>query len=250
MKSISKIWPHLLMVCSLSTASIAHSNVVMTGTRIIYPAEQQEKTLQFSNNANQSSIVQIWVDKDNPQSTPETADGPFVINPQVFRINPNHGQMVRMIYVGVNTLPQDRESIFYLNFKQIPALEKNKLDQNRLVLLVKSRIKIFYRPKTIIGQPEDSFKNLTYTLIQNKSTTLLEVNNPSGYYINPTQAIIKNNALEYKALDVNIIPPKSTVRWKLNKEITQGSVDQVILRLVNDYGSYMNQQIKPKQQSN
>lgn len=70
-----------------------------------------------------------------------------MVNPQVFRIDPSRGQMVRMVYTGDTHLPADRESIFYLNFKQIPAFEKNKLDQNMLVLLVKSRLKVFLSSK-------------------------------------------------------------------------------------------------------
>lgn len=250
MKKASKFWSSVLMMYCMGSTSIVHSNVVMTGTRVIYPAEQKEKTLQFSNNADQSYLVQIWLDKDNPQSTPETADAPFLINPQVFRINPKRGQMVRMVYTGDAILPTDRESVFYLNFKQIPALEKNKLDQNMLVLLVKSRIKVFYRPKTIIGPPEDSFKTLTYSLVKDQHLTWLEVNNPSGYYVTATQATVKNNVLQAKAIDVGMIPPKSTARWKLDQSLVQEVGTEVTLRLVNDYGAYVNQLIQPQQHSN
>lgn len=89
MKKASKFWSSVLMMYCMGSTSIVHSNVVMTGTRVIYPAEQKEKTLQFSNNADQSYLVQIWLDKDNPQSTPETADAPFLINPQCSELIPN-----------------------------------------------------------------------------------------------------------------------------------------------------------------
>lgn len=243
MKKASKFWFSMLIACFACHTSLVYANVVMTGTRVIYPAEQKEKTLQFSNSKDQSYLVQIWLDQNNPQSTPETADAPFMVNPQVFRIDPSRGQMVRMVYTGDTHLPADRESIFYLNFKQIPAFEKNKLDQNMLVLLVKSRLKVFYRPKTIVGQPEDSFNTLTYLLVKDQDITWLEVNNPSGYYITPTHATVKKNAQTAKALDIAMIPPKTTARWKLDRSIDNGADLEVSLRLVNDYGASVNQRI-------
>ncbi|MCC3263204.1 fimbria/pilus periplasmic chaperone, partial [Paenibacillus polymyxa] len=86
-----------------------------------------------------------WLDINNPQSTPENADAPFVASPQIFRMAPHSGQMVRLSFVG-QPLARDRESLFYLNFLQVPAVRQTDSDKNKLLLVVTNRLKVFYRP--------------------------------------------------------------------------------------------------------
>ena len=94
--------------------------------------------------------MQIWLDINNPKSTPENADAPFVASPQIFRMNPHSGQMVRLSFVG-QPLPRDRESLFYLNFLQVPAVRQTDSDKNKLLLVVTNRLKVFYRPAGLAG---------------------------------------------------------------------------------------------------
>lgn len=57
------------------------------------------------------------------------------------------------------SLPKDRESVFYLNIFDIPTKLENKQDKNVLQLAIKSRIKLFYRPKELTTSPEEIYKN-------------------------------------------------------------------------------------------
>ncbi|SUH11200.1 fimbrial chaperone protein BcfB [Salmonella enterica subsp. enterica] len=52
------------------------------------------------------------------------------------------------MYVGPS-LPTDRESVFYLNSKAIPSVDKNKLTGNSLQIATQSVIKLFIRPKNL-----------------------------------------------------------------------------------------------------
>ncbi|WP_246019963.1 fimbrial biogenesis chaperone [Limnobaculum zhutongyuii] len=78
-----------LLLCALVISQYSHASVIMNGNRIIYPASAKEKTLQFTNQDPHPNLVQIWLDINNPRSTPTTADAPFVATPQVFRMEPN-----------------------------------------------------------------------------------------------------------------------------------------------------------------
>ena len=93
----------LCFIWSCMFMSISYANVVMTGTRVIFAAENKDQSLQFSNKATTPYLVQLWLDQGNDQSTPETADAPFMVNPQLFRINPDQGQTVRLFYTGDGT---------------------------------------------------------------------------------------------------------------------------------------------------
>lgn len=96
-------------------------------------------------------LIQVWMDKDNPKSTPETADAPFIATPQIFRMNANAGQALRLKFTG-QPLPADRESLFWFNYLQFPAVKADDTERNRLSLLIKSRLKIFYRPAGLKGE--------------------------------------------------------------------------------------------------
>lgn len=241
----SRFWTGLLYWCgALSSVQLSHADVVMTGTRVIFPAETQQKTLQFSNNSNLSFLVQVWLDKGNMDSTPETADAPFNVNPQVFRVNSHTGQMARLTYIGDDKLPKDRESIFYLNFKQIPAMDKKMIDENRLVLLVKNRLKVFYRPNTIVGKVQDLPQELNFNISHDQQGSWLEIQNPTGYYANLTRATVKIGAKEIKTKSISMIAPKSSEKWLLEQNISATDQAKVTVRLVNDYGAYVHYDIK------
>ncbi len=53
---------------------------------------------------------------------------------------------LRIIDATNNQLPQDRESLFWMNVKAIPSMDKSKLSDNTLQLAIISRIKLYYRP--------------------------------------------------------------------------------------------------------
>ncbi|USA47466.1 molecular chaperone [Acinetobacter sp. C26M] len=215
----------------------AFANVVMTGTRVVFPADAKEKTLQFSNKSEIPYLMQVWLDKGNDQSTPENADAPFLPNPQVFRINPHQGQMVRLVNLPTESLPEDRESIFYLNFKQTPALKKSLEDENKLVLVVKSRLKVFYRPKTLPDKVDDIPLKLKFKLLNDDKGSWLQIENSSSYYVNLIQAEVKTDAHVVKTKSTLMLEPKSNSKWILDNKIKSNQKAVVTVKMVNDYGA-------------
>lgn len=209
----------------------AQANVVLTGTRIIYPATAKEKTLQLTNTSAQPVIVQIWLDKANPASTVETADAPFLANPQIFRMEPHSGQMVRLSYIG-EELPQDRESVFYLNFSQVPAMKVSEKNANKLVLLINSRIKLFYRPKGLTGSPDDMAKQMTFQLRDGA----LQVKNPTGYHAVVLRASLLLGGKNIPLVESLMLPPHSENQWRLALPVGSADKARLSLTLINDYG--------------
>jgi len=209
----------------------AHASVLMTGTRVIFPADLKEKTLQFTNADDHPNVVQVWLDTGSPDSTIDTADAPFIANPQIFRVEPRAGQMVRLIYTGAN-LPQDRETVFYLNFTQAPAIKASSQDANKLVLMFSSRLKVFYRPKGLAGSPADLTSQLRFRLADGQ----LQVDNPTGYHAVVRQASLWVGGKSIPLAESAMIAPKSSAHWNTGR--AAGTLGQARLRitLVNDYG--------------
>ena len=73
-----------------------------------------------------------------------------MVLPPLQRINGGQKGIARVTKTsGINALPQDRESLFYLNVREIPP----KPDKpNVLQLAMQSRIKLFYRPAAIVPE--------------------------------------------------------------------------------------------------
>ena len=63
------------------------------------------------------------------------------------RIEPDEQVQIRlMALASLNNLPQDRETLFYYNVREIPPRAK---EQNVMQIAMQSRLKLFWRPKAI-----------------------------------------------------------------------------------------------------
>ena len=221
------------------------ASVVMLKTRIIYPADAQSQTIQLTNNDSIPYVMQMWSDINNPASTPDTADGPFVVIPALFRIEPKTGQSVRLVFTGKD-LPQDRESVFYLNSVQIPPKNVAGAAENQMLVVLRNRLKIFYRPKNIVGSPEQVADQIHFSLAQQAGQWVLTAKNDSGYYASLIKAVavVGNKEIPFKT---EMLAPKSQASWKLEKNAQSPAGAQAVkFTLINDYGGYTSQESRLK----
>ncbi|MHC8403412.1 fimbrial biogenesis chaperone [Pseudomonas sp. MDT1-17] len=228
---------YLCFLVSMVFASPAYCSVVLIGTRIIYPASASDKSLQFTSQDAYPSLVQIWVDKGNPQSKPETADAPFVATPQIFRVNSNAGQLVRLVFTGAD-LPSDRESVFYLNFMQVPALKADQLSSNLLLLAVTSRVKLFYRPLSLKGDADSIASTLKFKLQGSGASARVQVENGSGFHAVIRQASLVGGGQSIPLVSSVMLSPKSTDSWSIpasTQPLPSGR--RLHLTLINDLGA-------------
>ncbi len=169
------------MVCALalllscwSCQSVA-GGIVLERTRVIYDASKKEAALSVANRSESAPyLLQTWV--DNPQ---QTARGPFIVTPPLFRLEAGDDSSLRIIKSD-GQLPTDKESLFYVNVRAIPAQKKADMDNdNSLTLVFKTRIKLFYRPEGLKGKAYDAYKSIEYK----RNNNTLDIYNPSEYYV-------------------------------------------------------------------
>lgn len=180
------------------TVFAAQASVVITGTRIIYPAQAREVSVQIKNVGKVPALVQVWLDRGDDRAQPGSpeAQAPFVLTPPIARLEPSRGQTIRLLYSGAEILPADRESLFYFNLLDIPPKPNSDAEdaqqRNMLQLAVRSRLKLFYRPEVLKTISSDSaWKQLSWRLLpkSDKSDALaIELENPSPFYINLQRA--------------------------------------------------------------
>ncbi len=124
----------------------AAASVVLNGTRVIVSGGQRERSVQLSNPDAQPNLVQVWISKSPGQRGED--DVPFLVTPPVFKMEPHAGQMVRLLVLP-EKLSATREEMYFLNFSQIPALAPNTENANRMVLTLKSTVKLLHRPPAV-----------------------------------------------------------------------------------------------------
>ncbi len=107
-------WQDALFAASIFSAS-AQAGVALGATRVIYPAGQKQVQLAVTNNDDNSTwLIQSWVENADGQR-----DGRFVITPPLFAMQGKKENTLRIIDATNNQLPQDRESLFWMNVKAI-----------------------------------------------------------------------------------------------------------------------------------
>lgn len=218
----------------------AQASIVMTGSRIIYPADSREVSVQLTNRDDFPGVVQVWLDDGNAQSVPQTANAPFVTTPPVFRLAAHAGQTVRLRYVG-KPVAQDRESLWWFNFIQIPPTDKATQAENQLLVLVRSRVKVFVRPKGLTGSPLD-MAGTSRVWLQGGN---LFLRNNSGYYLALSSLEVKG-AGKTQRIQSETIAPWSTVSWKAS--VSQP--DEAQMRWINDQGATLNGRVAVGNQDN
>lgn len=164
-----------VFIIMLMCIPAGYAGVMINTTRVIFPGNQDNTVIQLTNSGEIPSLVQSWADEGDINSSPETTGAPFMVVPPVTRIAGGGGQQLK-IRITDNSLPHDRESVFYLNVVDIPA--KTAATGNTLQFALRTRIKLFYRPDDLPLPPDDVPEQISVSL----SGETLILNNPSPYY--------------------------------------------------------------------
>ncbi|TQC70103.1 molecular chaperone [Pantoea dispersa] len=171
----NKPYLKLMLLAFFFASSVSQAAVVMNASRIIMDGTP-EQTITFDNTSENPFIVQIEPD-DNKKPD-------FFAMPPVFKIKEKGGQTVKIKLLHTD-LPRDKESLFYLNFTQIPGVRKNEKNDNRLNIIIQSRLKIIYRPEGVNAFSAKKSGSVSYKIqngklvISNHSPNVLSIRDVS-----------------------------------------------------------------------
>ncbi|HBX0144207.1 TPA: fimbria/pilus periplasmic chaperone, partial [Klebsiella pneumoniae] len=203
-----------------SYSTMVQAGVALGATRVIYPAGQKQVQLGVTNNDDSNTyLIQSWIENSENEK-----DGRFVITPPLFAMQGKKENILRIIDATNNQLPQDRESLFWVNVKAIPSMDKSKLSDNTLQLAIISRIKLYYRPAKLALAPDQAAEKLTFS----RSGSSLTLTNPTPYYLTVTELNAGTRILENA-----LVPPMGKTSVKLPPDA--GS--RITYRTINDYGA-------------
>lgn len=236
MKSLKKMTMGIGFVCAL-LAGGAQASVTIGGTRVVYPLEQREVTVKLDNDSRGPSLVQVWMDDGNPDAKPGDIKVPFVITPPIFRMDPKKAQTLRVMYSG-EAVPQDRESVYWLNVLDIPPKADSAPDVNSLQMAYRTRIKVFVRPARLPGNPEDAPAQLTWKIATSPDGKgqAVSVTNPTPYYVSFSEVDVESNGHVFKNEQGGMVAPHASVILPIAKMNAVGAGAKVHYTAINDYG--------------
>jgi len=196
----------LLLACPM----LAQADLVIRGSRIIYEEARGETTVDMQQIDNTPRLVQLWLDDGNDSGRPGEMDIPFLITPAVNRMDPHTGQTARIRRIG-DIMPQDRESLFWLNALEIPPAPTRQVEagDNFIQFASRIRMKFFYRPKGLQPAPEQALQLLQFS----RSNTDMpdgrigvRVHNASPYHITFRGLSLRQNAGEDAPVLAELVP--------------------------------------------
>ncbi|MEK7892469.1 molecular chaperone [Burkholderia contaminans] len=215
------------LACALAT-SVCHASISLSATRVIFDGKNKEASVAV-NNDGADALIQTWLD---PLDNASTEPLPFAITPPLAKLGAKQQQLLRVLYEGVG-MPVDHESAFWLNVQEIPQQAHG---ENVLQLAVRQRIKVFYRPVGLKGDPQQAPGQLQWKLTEHGGKKTLHVANPSLYHVTVVDARMRGDTVDEPVADARMIAPRSTLEWPVRIPSAQARAPELQYDVINDYG--------------
>ncbi|WP_369308852.1 fimbria/pilus periplasmic chaperone [Providencia rettgeri] len=211
------------VLCGQALAAIA-----LDRTRVIFNGGDKTISLNIKNeNKELPYLAQGWIEDIDGNKI----ESPLVVLPPVQRVEAGESSQVKIQSLpDVNKLPQDRESVFYFNLREIPPRSK---EANVLQIALQTRIKLFYRPKGLYATRTDLENPWQEKITLTRKGDAYEVTNPTAYFVTIVDASSKVGGDTVSQFEPLMISPKSNGMLK-GSASAMGA--KPVLTYINDYG--------------
>lgn len=233
------LWLAGCLGAALLCSGLAQAGIVIQGSRVVYPAKEREVSIKMTNIGEQPSLVQAWVDKGNEKLTADKADGPFLITPPITRVEAKKGQTLRLVYTGDDAASKKQETVFWLNVLDVPPMPKDQ-ESNFLQVAVRSRLKIFYRPDGLPGNPTQAAEGLSWSVVQAARGYAIRVRNNAAFHVSlaSIQLIAGGTIHSVRREEVDMVAPGASMDFALPTLTAQPAAGaKVSYQWVSDYGA-------------
>ncbi|EGE2291766.1 molecular chaperone [Escherichia coli] len=225
----------IIVIYSLLT-SFAHADggISLDTTRVVYHANGKYATLRVRNSDEKSSyLIQPSVSGSLDENNQQSLD--FVVSPSLFRPGKISEGVIKIMVVAPERMKKDRESLYWVNVKAIPASSKGDLNSDfnqvsgGVKIAVGNTIKLLFRPEGLAGTPQEGARNLRFT--REKSGKLKVINN-SPFYI--SIGALKVNGATVKSKNMMMVAPFSG--FIFDDVPLSSEVKNVSWKAINDNG--------------
>lgn len=182
----------LMILVGVPAMAASSGGVSLSQTRVIFSAEDKAQTLTVKNTSKQNYLIQSRIQNEMKND----AAVPFVVTPPLFPLGGGGNQLLRILKQS-ESLPSDRESLFYLSVLAIPGQTEPAPEEARLSMGFQFVIKLFYRPTGLKDVPSDAGCQLKLIRVGNG----IRIENPTPYFM--TFGTLK---LDHSVIDLDSSP--------------------------------------------
>lgn len=222
MRSLSLIILAHALVFGCAPASHA-AGLTLGATRLIYSQGKKEASVPLNNFGDSVPyLIQSWVANFDQKED----NVPFITTPPLFKLARQGSNTIRVVYTGdaARSLPTDRESVFLLNVRAVPAVSK-ETSPNRLTIATQNIIKLIYRPSKLTEKGAgEAWRQLKVA----PGAGTLTFTNPTPYVVTLTRMKINDRPLERPGM----LQPFASKTIKAPVE----KIDKVTFSTINDFG--------------
>ncbi|MBT9305034.1 MULTISPECIES: fimbria/pilus periplasmic chaperone [Pseudomonas] len=223
-----RITPHAFALLALGLSQSANAAVGLDRTRVIFDGSKDATSVNITNNNTQLPyLAQGWIEDEEGKKI----STPLIVLPPVQRLEPGKQSQVKVQALpAAKLLPQDRETVYYFNLREIPPRSDKS---NTLQIALQTRIKLFYRPQAITPSQQDFSSPWQEKLTLTREGDRYQVHNPTPYYVTLVDARSSKDGKTVPGFEPLMVPPKGL--------LTLGPTAKVLgttpyLAYVNDYG--------------
>lgn len=226
------LYQKLSIILCLSTLCIKPTlaSISLDSSRIIFPSVESSQSVEINNRSpNQSYLINVGISES---LSTQSSDGPFIVTPALFRIDPGASNKVRILKKP-NALPQDRESAFYFSVLAIPASKSGEAKDNNnlggsLQVATGNTVKLFYRPSNLSMTQQEAMGKLQFSRQGNN----VRVSNPTPYFISLNQLVIDGKKIKLDVIKgTSMLAPFAT-----NVYPAIAGTGTATWKAINDYG--------------
>lgn len=217
-----------LVLLMLSQTGNVNAAIGLDRTRVVFDGSKDAASMTITNNNTQLPyLAQGWIEDEQGNKI----TSPLIVLPPVQRLEPGKKSQVKVQALpAVKSLPQDRETVYYFNLREIPPRSDKA---NSLQIALQTRIKLFYRPASIVPSQQERSDPWQKQLILTREADDFQVNNPTPYYITLIDARSSKEGKTSPGFEPLMVPPKGTLKLGVSAAAL-GS--KPWLTYVNDYG--------------
>ncbi|MCO7580385.1 MULTISPECIES: fimbria/pilus periplasmic chaperone [Pseudomonas chlororaphis group] len=218
----------LLALLGICAAQASLAAVSLDRTRVIFTGGEKSVSLSISNqNSQLPYLAQAWIENEQV----EKITSPLVVVPPIQRLEAGGNSQVKIQGLPeLAQLPQDRESLFYFNLREIPPRSDKP---NTLQIALQTRVKLFYRPAAIAPRAGINEAPWQEKLTLTRQNDRYLVNNPTPYYVTLIGAAPNLKADDIAGFKPLMIAPRD----QLDLGVSSTALgDKPVLTYVNDYG--------------
>ncbi|MDY7569228.1 MULTISPECIES: fimbria/pilus periplasmic chaperone [Pseudomonas] len=217
-----------LVLLMLSQTGNVNAAIGLDRTRVVFDGSKDAASMTITNNNTQLPyLAQGWIEDEQGNKI----TSPLIVLPPVQRLEPGKKSQVKVQALpAVKSLPQDRETVYYFNLREIPPRSDKA---NSLQIALQTRIKLFYRPASIVPSQQERSDPWQKQLILTREADDFQVNNPTPYYITLIDVRSSKEGKTSPGFEPLMVPPKGTLKLGVSAAAL-GS--KPWLTYVNDYG--------------